>query len=76
MDAADANFSKTFDTVSLNILVSKFGHHSLHGWTSRWGKHQLDEWAGRVVVAKVSHPAWRPVKVEQHRGLSWARCSS
>lgn len=38
MDTTYVNFSKVFDSVSNNILVSEFRHYGLDGWTARWIK--------------------------------------
>ena len=60
VDVVYLSFSRTFGTVSLNILPLKLGHYSLDGWTNRWAKHELDDEAERAVV-KGSYPTWRPV---------------
>lgn len=38
VDVAYLDFSKTFDTVSHSILISKLGHCGLDEWTTRWVK--------------------------------------
>lgn len=46
-------FSKVFNTVSHNSLVSKLGHFGLDGWTTIW----LDDW----IVANRLHSTRKTV---------------
>lgn len=45
LDAIYLNFSKAFNIVSHNSLVSKLGHHGLDRWTTRQVK-KLVGWLG------------------------------
>lgn len=39
VDVIYLNFSKAFDTIFHDFLVTKFGHYSLDEWTTRWIKY-------------------------------------
>lgn len=52
-DVAYFDFNNAFSSVSHNVLVSRLGHHSLHGWTTRWVDNWLGGWAQRVVVKEL-----------------------
>ncbi|GAB0206012.1 mitochondrial enolase superfamily member 1 [Grus japonensis] len=60
MDAVYLNFSKAFDAVSHNILISKLRKCGLGEWTVRWVENWLNGRAQRVVVSG-AESSWRPV---------------
>ncbi|GAB0210344.1 mitochondrial enolase superfamily member 1 [Grus japonensis] len=53
-------FSKAFDTVSHNILVSKLRKCGMAEWTVRWVENWLNGRAQRVVISG-AESSWRPV---------------
>ncbi|GAB0202578.1 mitochondrial enolase superfamily member 1 [Grus japonensis] len=53
-------FSKAFDTVSHNILVSKLRKCGLDEWTVRWVENWLNGRAQRVVISG-AESSWRPL---------------
>ncbi|GAB0205620.1 mitochondrial enolase superfamily member 1 [Grus japonensis] len=57
VDVVYLNFSKAFDTVSHNILISKLRKCGLDEWTARWTENGR---AWRVVISS-AEPSWRPV---------------
>ncbi|GAB0181456.1 mitochondrial enolase superfamily member 1 [Grus japonensis] len=60
VDVVYLDFSKAFDTVSHNILVSKLRKHGLDEWTVRWVENWLNSRAQRVVISG-AESSWRPV---------------
>ena len=50
-------FSKTFDTVSHNILIAEIRKFGIDEWTVRWAENWLTD---RVVISG-SKFGWRPV---------------
>ncbi|CAM4531860.1 unnamed protein product, partial [Lepidochelys olivacea] len=60
VDALFLDFSKTFDTVSPSILVSKLKKYGLDGCTTGWVESWLDCRAQRVVI-NGSMSSWQPV---------------
>ncbi|CAM4632354.1 unnamed protein product [Lepidochelys olivacea] len=60
VDALFLDFSKAFDTVSHNILVSKLKKYGLDGCTIRWVESWLDCRAQRAVI-NGSMSSWQPV---------------
>ncbi|GAB0208922.1 mitochondrial enolase superfamily member 1 [Grus japonensis] len=60
VDAVYLDFSKAFDTVSHNILVSKLRKCGLDEWTVRWAENWLNGRAQRVVISG-TESSWRPV---------------
>ncbi|GAB0207477.1 mitochondrial enolase superfamily member 1 [Grus japonensis] len=54
------DFSKAFDTVSHNILVSKLRKCGLDEWTVRWVENWLNGRAQRIVISS-AESSWRPV---------------
>ncbi|GAB0181788.1 mitochondrial enolase superfamily member 1 [Grus japonensis] len=54
------DFSKAFDTISHNILVSKLRKCGLDEWTARWTGNWLNGRAQRVVISG-AESSWRPV---------------
>ncbi|GAB0188847.1 mitochondrial enolase superfamily member 1 [Grus japonensis] len=60
VDVVYLDFSKAFDTVSHNILVSKLRKYGLDEWSVRWIENWLNGRAQRVVISSTG-PSWRPV---------------
>ncbi|GAB0203414.1 mitochondrial enolase superfamily member 1 [Grus japonensis] len=60
VDVVYLDFSKAFDTVSHNILVSKLRKCGLDEWTVRWVENWLNGRAQRVVISS-AESSWRPV---------------
>ncbi|GAB0177485.1 mitochondrial enolase superfamily member 1 [Grus japonensis] len=58
VDVVYLDFSKAFDTVSHNILVSKL--RKLDEWTVRWVENWLNGRAQRVVISS-AESSWKPV---------------
>ena len=56
MDVIYLDFSKAFDTVSHDILLTKLGTCEIDEWTRRW----LTGRAQRVVIGS-AESGWRPV---------------
>jgi len=54
------DFSKTFDTVSHNILIGKLRKCGLDEWSVRWIENGLNDRAQRVVISG-TESSWRPV---------------
>jgi len=59
-DVVCLDFSKAFDTVSHNILISKLRKCGLDEWTVRWIENWLNGRAQRVVISD-TESSWRPV---------------
>jgi len=60
VDVIYLNFSKAFDTVSLNILLGKLRKFGLDEWSVRWIENWLNGRAQRVVMSG-AESTWRPV---------------
>ncbi|GAB0208323.1 mitochondrial enolase superfamily member 1 [Grus japonensis] len=60
VDVVYLDFSKAFDTVSHNILISKLRKRGLDEWTVRWIENWLNGRAQRVVISG-AESSWRPV---------------
>ncbi|GAB0197166.1 mitochondrial enolase superfamily member 1 [Grus japonensis] len=60
VDVVYLDFSKAFDTVSRNILISKLRQCGLGEWTVRWVENGLNGRAQRVVISG-AESRWRPV---------------
>ncbi|GAB0207177.1 mitochondrial enolase superfamily member 1 [Grus japonensis] len=60
VDVVYLDFSKAFDTISHNILVSKLRKCGLDEWTVRWVENWLNGRAQRVVISG-AESSWRPV---------------
>ena len=60
MDVVYLDFSKPFDTISHNILVSKLRKCGLDEWTVRWVGNWLNARPQRVVISG-TESSWRPV---------------
>ncbi|GAB0207843.1 mitochondrial enolase superfamily member 1 [Grus japonensis] len=60
VDVVYLDFSKAFDTISHNILVSKLRKCGLDEWTVSWVENWLNGRAQRVVI-NGGETIWRPV---------------
>ncbi|GAB0209533.1 mitochondrial enolase superfamily member 1 [Grus japonensis] len=60
VDVVYLDFSKAFDTVSHNILISKLRKCGLDEWILRWVENWLNGRAQRVVIS-VAGSSWRSV---------------
>ncbi|GAB0205365.1 mitochondrial enolase superfamily member 1 [Grus japonensis] len=60
VDVVYLDFSKAFDTISHNILISKLRKRGLDEWTVRWVEKWLNGRAQRVVISG-AESSWRPV---------------
>ena len=67
-DIIHLNFSKAFDMVPYNILLSKLERYRFDGWTVQWMKNWLKDWVQRVVVSG-SMSGWRSVMSDAPRVL-------
>ncbi|GAB0196695.1 mitochondrial enolase superfamily member 1 [Grus japonensis] len=59
-DVVYLDFSKAFDTVFCNILISKLRKCGLDEWTVRWVENWLNGRAQRVLISG-AESSWRPV---------------
>jgi len=59
IDAVYLDFSKAFDTVSLNILIRKLRKYGPGEWTVGWIENCLNGRAQRVVISG-AESSWRP----------------
>ncbi|GAB0178461.1 mitochondrial enolase superfamily member 1 [Grus japonensis] len=60
VDVVYLSFSKAFETISHNILISNIGKSGLDEWTVRWIENWLNGRAQRVVISG-AESSWRPV---------------
>ncbi|GAB0206085.1 mitochondrial enolase superfamily member 1 [Grus japonensis] len=60
MDVVYLDFSKAFDTISHNILISKLRKCGSDEWTVRWVENWLNGRTQRVVISG-AESSWRPV---------------
>ncbi|GAB0203114.1 mitochondrial enolase superfamily member 1 [Grus japonensis] len=67
VDIVYLDFSKAFDTVSHNILISKLRKCGLDEWTARWIENWLNDRAQRVVISG-AESSWRPVASDVLQG--------
>ncbi|GAB0183940.1 mitochondrial enolase superfamily member 1 [Grus japonensis] len=61
VDVVYLDFSKAFDTVSHNTLISKLRKCGLDEWTVRWVENWLNGRAQRMIVINGTESSWRPV---------------
>jgi len=59
-DVVYLDFSKTFDTVSHNVLLGKLRKCGLDEWSVRWIENWLNGRTQRVVISS-AESSWRPV---------------
>ncbi|GAB0186537.1 mitochondrial enolase superfamily member 1 [Grus japonensis] len=67
VDVVYLDFSKAFDTMSHNILISKLRKCGLDEWTVRWVENWLNGRAQRVVISS-AESSWRPAASGVPRG--------
>jgi len=60
VDVVYLDFSKAFDTASLNILIGKLRKCGLDKWSVRWIENWLNGRAQGVVISG-AESSWRPV---------------
>ncbi|GAB0186403.1 mitochondrial enolase superfamily member 1 [Grus japonensis] len=60
VDVVYLDFSKAFDTICHNILISKLRKCGLDEWTVRWFENWLNGRAQRAVISG-AESSWRPV---------------
>jgi len=60
VDVVYLDFSKAFDTVSHNILISKLRKCGLDEWSERWIENWLNGRTQRVVISS-TESSWRSV---------------
>ena len=60
VDVVYLDFSKAFDTVSHNILITKLRKCGIDEWTVRWVENWLTGRAQRVIIGG-AESGWRPV---------------
>ena len=60
MDVVYLDFSKTFDTVSQNILEGKLRKCGLDEWSVKWIENWLNGRTQRVATSS-AESSWRPV---------------
>ncbi|GAB0204749.1 mitochondrial enolase superfamily member 1 [Grus japonensis] len=60
VDIVYPDFSKAFDTISNNTLISKLRKCVLDEWTVRWVQNRLNDRGPRFVISG-AESSWRPV---------------
>ena len=75
VDVVYLDFSKAFDSVSHDILITKLRKCGIDEWTVRWVENWLTGRARRVITGG-TESGWRPVTSSVLRGRCWVQSCS